>query len=349
MMPLANKPLLQYQVELLRKHGLTDVVFCSRGQVAAIRQHFGRGDRFGVRIAYSIENKPLGTAGAIRYAEPYLRHDTAVVMNGDGLIDHDLSSMMRFHARRRADATIGLVEVCSPTPCGLVMTGVDDKVVSFDEPGENAKKTVSAGRYERTGCVTVNGGVYVITRAALRSVPFGTKCSIEKQFFPSLINDGCRVYGFRLAGYWLDIGNPSSYLSASRDLLAGKVDVEVLGKRTAGGYWTTGDVHVDHAEIEPCAHLGAGSVFGPGSRIVGFTAVGPGCVVGEGSIVDGCVLLENVSIGAGCTLRGCIVGQDARIGDRVQLADSVVGSGSSILASVSATTAERVQGTGEPG
>jgi NDP-sugar pyrophosphorylase family protein len=334
MMPLAGKPLLQYQVELLRKHAVTDVVFCVGGDVDAVRQHFGAGERYGVRVAYSVESSPLGTAGAVRFAEPYLQSDTLVVMNGDSLIDYDLSAMVRFHSDMKADATIGLMEVPRPTPCGVVTTDAEKRVTAFHEPDLEAKRMLAADRPAEAGTATVNSGVYVIARARLVIIPFGVESSIEKQFFPSIISDGRRVYGFPVSGYWADIGNAGNYLQAHHDLLAGKVDAEILGERTAAGYWTTGECEVAaSAEVLPGAHLGAGSKVGPGARITGFAAIGPGCVIGDGSLVDGCVLLENVVVGSGCVLRNSVVDRDSTIGDGVQLADnSVVAAGSVVLA-----------------
>ena len=334
MMPLANKPLLQYHVELLRRHGVSDVVFCCGADTAAIRSHFGTGEQFGVGIAYSVESRPLGTAGAVRCAEPHFQHDTLIVMNGDSLMDYDLSAAVRFHHERKADVTIGLAEVPRPTPCGVVKTDSQGRVLSFEEPDTETKRMLAGKNDAGKGSAIVNSGVYVISRSALHIIPFGVECSIEKEFFPSVISGGSRVYGFHMSGYWLDIGDPARYLQAHHDLLAGKVDAEVCGERTRDGYWTVGEARIDPtAEVTPGAHLAAGCGIGPGVRIAGLASIGTGCTIGARSVLDGCVLLENVSVGEDCLLRRCIVDRDTRIGDGVRLTDqSVVGGGSTIVA-----------------
>lgn len=335
MMPLANKPLLQYQIEYLRRNHITDVVLCLGGDIRSIRQYLGNGGQFGVRIACSVETRPLGTAGAVRYAEPYFQDDTLVVMNGDGLVDYDLSAMLRFHHDKGADATIGLAEVPRPTPCGIITVDSEKRITQFAEPDERTKKILAGQPLEETGTATVNSGVYIISRGALRRIPLGTQSSIEREFFPRLVEGSGKVYGFALHGYWLDIGDSGRYLEAHHDLLAGRVNARVLGRRAVGGYWAAGKVSVDpSADVLPGVHLGPESRIGPGVRIEGFATVGSGCVIGEGSVLDGCVLLESVVVGAGCQLRNCIVDRDSRIGDRVQLDDhSVVAAGSAVFAS----------------
>ena len=332
MMPIAGKPLLQYQVELLRRHGVDDIVLAVGRDVEAIRYHFGDGNAFGVHIVYSVEPEPLGTAGAVRYAEPQMGDETAIVLNGDSIMDHDLSAMVRFNVDLDADATIGLVEVPAPSPCGVVMTNGESRVISFEEPTQDVKELLSAGPTEVTGTATVNGGVYVISRDSLKRVPFGANWSMERDFFPTLIKAGCRVYGFPLRGYWLDIGSPANYLQAHHDLLAGRACVQINGQRTPDGYWADTNSTIDpSARIESGVFIGSGCRIGPDTSVTGNASIGSGCVIAGGCILDGCVLLENVRVGSECTLRNCIVDRDSIIGEQIRLLDnSIVAAGSTL-------------------
>ena len=333
MMPVVNKPLLQYQVELLKRHGITDIVLCIGSGNSAIEQYFADGSEFGVRIAYSIEETPLGTAGAVRYAEPHFgAHDTMIVLNGDGLIDYDLSVIARFHAERHADVTIGLAEVPRPTPSGIVKIDPENRIVSFDEPDDAGKKLLLSGECEALGFVLVNAGLYVISRTSMERVPYGAECSIEKDFFPSLIRDNEAIFGFELTGYWSDIGSPRNYLRTHHDLLSGKADVCLSGERMSGGYLAMENVRVDpSAFISSEVHIGAGSEIRSGSRITGLTSIGPRCLVGENASIENCVLLENVVIGEGCTLKNCIIDCNSIIGNNISLSDNSVVAASSVV------------------
>ncbi|HPP76277.1 MAG TPA: NDP-sugar synthase [Armatimonadota bacterium] len=332
MMPIANKPLLQYQIELLKKHGVTNIVLCVRNGVDKIELHFGDGSAFGLRIVYSVETKPLGTGGAVRFSEPHWQHDFAIIMNGDGLIDYSLSDIVDFHLNRQADVTIGLMEVPKPTHCGIVDVGQDSRITAFNEPDRTAKKAFISSTENAADTATVNAGIYVISRNALQSIPFGAECSIEKEFFPSVIRAGKAIYGFPLHGYWKDIGSPVNYLQATHDLLSGKVDAEIIGQRSDGGYRVSEDVSIaPSAKVSANSCLGSGCVVGEDAVVAGCTSISSGCKIGNGSVLDGCVLLENVEVGNNCRLRNCIIDSNCRIEDRTLIGEgSVIGADSII-------------------
>lgn len=330
MMPIANKPLLQYQTELMKRHGVSNIVFSIRENADHIERYFGDGNEFGLNITHSIEDRPLGTGGAVRFSEPYWQDDYAIVTNGDGIIDYDLSEIARFHIQTGADATIGLMQVPSPTHCGIVAADAEGRVTSFDEPGEKAKKLHIGKPEETTGMVTVNAGVYVIARSAIKTIPLGEKNSIEKEFFPTLIKNGMKVYGLSLNGYWKDIGGPQNYLQAHHDLLSGKINAQIIGAQTNNGYWVNGEVNIHpSADISAGAHLGGSCAICADAIVKNHSSIGSNAVIGEGSVIDGCVILENVVIGAGCMLKNCIVDRDCDIGDGIRITDgSVVGANS---------------------
>jgi len=332
MMPIAGKPLLQYQVELLRKHGVTQIVFCVSGDVDSIKEYFGSGEVFGVRIDYSIESSPLGTAGAVRYSEPCWQDDVAIVLNGDAIMDHDLSAMASFHLEKGAASTIGLVEVPKPTPCGTVTIDADDRVTSFVEPDQQTKCMLSAKQVHAEGTATVNGGVYIVSRSAIQRLPYGENSSIERDFFPSLIEDGYGVYGYPMQGYWIDIGSPSSYLQAHHDLLVGKIEAVVPGTKTPQGYWRDSGSQIDpSAHISPNVYIGTDTVIGANVKVEGFGSIGSGCHIGEDCVLDGCIILENVTLANTCALRKCIIDRDSNIGNRIKLGDGSVVAAGSIL------------------
>lgn len=332
MAPIANKPLLEYHVELFRSHGIEDIIFCVRGDIKDIEEYFGDGSKFGVQITYSIENEPLGTAGAIGLAEPHVKSETAVVMNGDNLIDFDLSAALKYHLEKGTDATIGLVNVPAPTPCGIISTDLEGWITAFEEPSEDVKRNLSRGDIEKDGTVTVNSGVYVMSHKTIRMIPFGKRASIEKEFFPSLITSDCLLAGFVMHGYWQDIGNPGNYLQAHRDILSGKANLPISGIRSAGGYCMGHNVVVHpSAQVSPHAHLGDECSIGANTHIEGFTSIGKGCTIGEECLLEDSVLLDQVTVENSCVLRNCIVDYKSSIGSKIHLSErSVIGANSSI-------------------
>jgi mannose-1-phosphate guanylyltransferase/phosphomannomutase len=333
MMPVINKPLLQYQIELLRGYGISEIVLCLGREHTEVVRFFGDGHELGVNISYSIEETPLGTAGAIRNAEQYIRNDTVLAMNGDGILDFDLSELADFHSAKHAEATIGLVHVPKPTPCGVVVRDDDSRIRAFQEPDRDLKRSLGSQAVTSTETATVNAGIYVISRAAILSMDPGVEISIEKQFFPALISDGVAVFGHVLDGYWIDIGSPQTYLQANMDLLSGKTLACLPGETVASGYRVQGTVCVDAtAQVASTVVLGDAVKIGARVRIGELTSIGSGCIISDGADVEGSVLLENVKIGSGSHIRGCVIDRDSEVGEGVSLGSrSIIGAGSRII------------------
>jgi NDP-sugar pyrophosphorylase family protein len=199
MAQIGNQPFLAYQLDLLRRQGLTDIILCTGHMSHAIEECFGDGGDFGVRIAYSWEEKPLGTAGAIKNAAP-LVDSTFLVLNGDTYIQADLRDLANFHRDSGALATIGLSRVGDPSRSGLVQIDHTGRAVRFIEKG-----TVQGD------CDTVSAGVYVFETEVLDFIPADRNVSLELEVFPRLVEMGVLLYGYTLGGPFIDIGTPEGY------------------------------------------------------------------------------------------------------------------------------------------
>ncbi|MEX2223519.1 MAG: nucleotidyltransferase family protein, partial [Candidatus Rokuibacteriota bacterium] len=220
--PLLNVPFIAYQLALLRQHGVTDVVLSCSYMVDEIRHIMGDGAAHGVRLRYAVETEPLGTAGGVRNAVDLVR-GLVMVLNGDILADLDLSAMRRFHAERRARATLYLTRVADPTLYGLVELETDGRIRSFVE--KPSREGVTAD--------TINAGVYLLDRDVITAIPTGRAVSIERETFPGLLRDGVPFFGWVSTSYWLDIGSPAKYRQGQLDLLAGKVATTVTAAGAA--------------------------------------------------------------------------------------------------------------------
>jgi len=213
MVPVNGKPFLQYHIEELKRAGIKDIILCTGYLSNKIQEYFGDGSKFGVQINYSVEKKPLGTAGAIKNAEKYA-NNTFLVLNGDSYLKLDYNKLINFHKSKKAKLTIALLEIKDTRRYGLVNIDKEGKILSFDEKTNNTKGKL------------INGGIYIVEPNILKVIPGLIKVSLEKEIFPKLIKQG-NVYGFVVNNYFIDIGTKESYIKAQKDfkkLFGGKDD-----------------------------------------------------------------------------------------------------------------------------
>jgi len=326
--PLLNLPFLAYQLDLLRRHGITDVVLSCSYMVDEVRHAMADGATHGVRLRYAVETEPLGTGGGVRNAID-LVGGRVVVLNGDVLTDADISAMIAFHEARGAAATIDCYPVPDPTPYGLVETDPSGRILRFVEKPPASEITVN----------TINAGIYVIERSLLSRIPGDRPVSIEREFFPGLLADRIPFYGWIGEHYWIDIGSPAKYRQAQLDLLGRRVATGV-GPAAPGAAPVSADAVVDRA-----ASVAFPSVVGARSRLEAGCSVGPesvlgaGCRISRGARISGSVIWDDVSVGEGAEITDAIVASGARIGARaivgagvVLAADQVVPDGARLAA-----------------
>jgi mannose-1-phosphate guanylyltransferase len=330
--PVVDRPLLSHQLEMLGRAGVNEIVFSLGYQPERIQAVFGDGSARGQKIHYVVEQSPLGTGGAVKNAEGFL-DETTVVFNGDVLMDLDLTAVIAEHRRTSSLATIVLTPVSNPSAYGLVETDADGRVLRFTEKPKDASQI-------RTN--NINAGIYILETPILAHMPPATKYSIEREFFPALIERGDRVGAHVHRGYWIDIGTPEKYLQVHRDILSGAFPVALDGSTHPTGGWIHRDARV-HADavlrgpfyIGPRCEVDAGAEVGPGAVLVSGVRVRAEAqvadsVVWEGSILDpesrtsGAVLGSGVQVGThafvgpGAVLGdGSVVSPYSRTGDAV--------------------------------
>ncbi|MFH1637269.1 MAG: sugar phosphate nucleotidyltransferase [Candidatus Woesearchaeota archaeon] len=198
MIPLQGKPILQHTIELLRKYNVTEIYLSVGYKADKIKEYFGDGSKFGVRITYIEEDKPLGTGGPLRLAKPYLT-ETFVMCNADELKDIDLIDMFIFHRENNAKVTIALTTVDDPSAYGVAKLQ-GNKIIEFLEKPKNPPSNL------------INAGLYIIEPDVVSLVPEGHSM-VEKDIFPKIAKDG-RLYGYSFTGQWFDTGNMDRYAKA---------------------------------------------------------------------------------------------------------------------------------------
>lgn len=313
--PLVDRPFIVYMLDWLRGHGIDDVVMSCGHMANGVRRVLGDGGGVGLRIRYVEEPSPLGTGGALKFAEDLL-DERFVMLNGDVLTDFDMSAQIARHEQTGARATLALVAVPDPSSYGLVRTDAEGRVAAFiEKPPADAELDTR----------NVNAGMYVLERDVLDMMSAGQPASIERDVFPQLVGKG--LYGMVMEGYWLDIGTPERYLQGAFDILEGNV-ASGVGARMGDTYVCVED-DVDNAgRIIPAALIERGCRIAAGARIGGRAVLESGVSVGPNTIVERAVVMAGAQIGANCQLRGCIVGPDVRIGDNTVVDGwSVVGAG----------------------
>jgi mannose-1-phosphate guanylyltransferase len=300
MVPLRDKPYIDYLVNSMRAAGLDGAVLSMGYLPDPLKQHFAGQDLNGFSLEYVVEEYPLGTAGGIKNAEEYLEEGPFVATNGDVLTGLGLTDIIEAHQDSGALATIALTSVEDPSAYGLVEVDHRMRVKRFvEKPGSDGAQTN-----------LINAGVYVLERQVLNMIPKGREVSIEREVFPELQAMG-KLQAYVSSAYWRDIGTPRSYLAASHDVLSGAV-----GRGDDFQYASIHPSAIIHKDVTllPPAFVAEGCEVEAGATVGGRTSLGRGCSIGEEARVEGSILFEGVRVGEGTVVRNSIVGPGAVIG-----------------------------------
>src|ERR1700754_1583071 len=269
--PLVDRPFIVFMIDWLRSHGVGDVVMSCGHLADGVRRVLGDGASVGVRLRYIEEPRPLGTGGALKFAQDLL-DERFLMLNGDVLTDIDVTAQMAAHAAFGAVATLGLYPVDDPSAYGLVRLFEDGAVRGFvEKPAPDQIDTNN-----------ISAGVYVLERSVLDLLTYGEPASIERDVFPRLVVNG--LYGHVSDGYWKDIGTPERYLEATFDILEGSVMTEVAARLGSSYVCVEEGVTVD-GRIVPAALVEAGCSISDGARIGGRAVLEHGVVLGAGTTI----------------------------------------------------------------
>jgi len=263
MVPLLDRPCMEYILDLLRRHGITEIAVTVQYLPQVIRQHFGDGSEHGVQLHYFEELAPLGTAGSVKNCQEFL-DETFLVISGDALTDFDLTRAIAFHKVKEALATLVLTRVEVPLEYGVVMTEESGRVSRFLEKPS----------WSEVFSDTVNTGIYVMEPEVLELFDAGAEYDFSKDLFPLMMERGLPLCGYVADGYWSDIGSLSQYRQTQFDMLSGIVDVEIRGE-----------------EIMPGIHVGEGAVIQEGVQVTAPCFIGAGTELRSGARVGPCAVL----------------------------------------------------------
>ena len=333
MIPILQKPVMEFLLELLRQHGFTEIMVNVSHLAEEIESYFRDGQRFGVQIAYSFEGRivdgeligdALGSAGGLKRIQDFqpFFDDTFVVLCGDALIDLDLSEAVRRHKQKGAMASLitKRVPMEQVSSYGVVVTDDDGRVLSFQEkpPVQEAASDM------------INTGIYIFEPEVLEFIPSGEPFDIGADLFPRLVQAGAPFFALPMEFEWVDIGKVPDYWQAIRSVLQGQVrQVQIPGKQVRPGVFTGLNVAAnwDRITVSGPIYVGGMTKIEDGATIIGPAMIGPSCHICSGATIDNSIIFDYSRIGAGVRLveklvfgRYCV----DRNGDHIDLQEAAL-------------------------
>lgn len=303
MIPILQKPVMEFLVELLRQHGFDQIMVNVSHLADVIENYFRDGQKFGVQIAYSFEGRieegeligeALGSAGGMRRIQDFspFFDDTFVVLCGDALIDLDLTAAVKWHREKGAIATIIMKSVPrEEVPSyGVVVTDESGRIKAFQE-----KPSV-----DEALSTDINTGIYIFEPEIFNYIPSGEEYDIGSQLFPALVAAGAPFYGISMDFEWVDIGKVPDYWRAIQSVLLGQVkNVSIPGIQVRPGIYVGLNVAVnwDKVDITGPVYIGGMTIIEDGAKIVGPTMIGPNCWLCSGATVENSVIFEYSRLG----------------------------------------------------
>lgn len=327
MIPVFNKPMMEYIIESLKSAGIIDIVILLYFKPEVIQGYFGDGSSRGVKINYVLPDDDYGTAGAVKKAQKFL-DDRFIIVSGDLISDFNLQEIIGFHEVKNSLATITLTSVPDPLQFGVVITDKESKILRFlEKPG-----------WGEVFSDTINTGIYVFEPEILNYIPEDSNFDFSKDLFPKLMASGIDIFGYNAKGYWRDVGNPDSYRAALLDIMDGQVTLPLSGTKSDDKnavIYAGKDVEIDEsAKFEGLVVIDDGCKIGK-EAVIKNSVIGKncivdekskifssilwqGCAVGKNSFVQNAVLCDRVNIGSGVKAEhGVIIAEGTEVGNQV--------------------------------
>ncbi len=305
MVPVLNRPLMEHTARLLARHGFPEAIANLHWFPELIEGHFGDGSAFGLDLAYSREERLLGTAGGVRNAAGFLG-DSFLVVAGDALTDIDLRAMGDFHDSHDGLVTMATKRVADTEQFGVVIAAGDGRIQGFQEKPDPAE---ALSDLANTCIYMFRAEIFDYFPAPGTSNDAGPDDPPEfadwaKDVFPALLEADVPFYSHEIDAYWNDIGNLDELRQGNLDALRGAVRVEPGAPEVADGVRSASPL--EGAEVSAPALVGERVELGEGVRIEGPAIVGDGCRIGAGACIRDSILLEGVELPPGAILVGGI-------------------------------------------
>ncbi len=315
LVPILNKPCMQHTIELLKRAGITDIVVTLYYLADEIEGYFGDGSELGVNLIYTVEDTPLGTAGSVKKAQEHLKDDTFIIVSGDALTDLDVDKAIAYHREKESAATLILQHVDNPLEFGVVITDDNGRIRRFLEKPS----------WGEVFSDTVNTGMYILEPSVFDYMEHERSYDWSQDIFPQLLSEEKPMFGYVMGEYWCDVGSLQQYRTAQYEMLGGKTQLPIEGRREGGAIWVG-----EGTEIDPTAQIVAPVLIGKNCRIKADAHIGPDTVIGdnclieEGATIQKAILWDSAYIGERTRLTGCTVCYRNTIKDDVTVQEGAV-------------------------
>jgi mannose-1-phosphate guanylyltransferase len=315
--PIANEPLLDLTLQRLAANGVDEVILAVNFMADSLERHCGT-SRLGVRLHYSQDVPPtsnsadsshgaLGTGGPVKQAQTLLKNEEPfLVLNGDILTEASYLEIVREHKKNHGVATLALYGIEDPSRYGVVELSEDNHITRFIEKPS-----------KRTSSRLINAGIYVFEPELFQYIPVGKPCSLEKEIFPRLAEEG-KLFGHEIKGLWIDVGEPGDYIRANKLWLNSERARARLARRSFGRQAKIAEA----VAMDESVQVGEGSTIGPN------VSLGKGVSIGNRVNIRNSIVLPYTSISRNALIMGSLIGESVTIGRDVQIGEGcLVGDG----------------------
>ena len=314
MVPIFDRPVMEYTLKLLKMHSIYDVGVTLAYLPQVIMDYFGEGKDYELNIQYFIEKTALGTGGSVRNTGDFL-DGTFIVISGDSLTDLDLGKAIEFHKNKKSKATLVLKREPVPIEYGVIITAADGRIIRFLEKPS----------WGEVFSDTVNTGIYILEPEVLGYYQKGENFDFSKDLFPKLLEDDVPMYGYITEDYWCDIGDLTSYRQTHFDVLDGKLKLDLEAKEIRKGVWMgSGTFISSNAILIPPVYIGSGSIIDAGAIIDSYSDISKNCRIGENSKVKRSIIWKNSEIGESNGISGAVLCTNTVVKNRVNILENTV-------------------------
>ncbi len=309
MVPVLNKPVIEYSIDLLKKYGIKDIAITMAYLPSNIMDYFNIKEDSEVNLKYYIEEKPLGTGGSVKNAEEFL-DETFIVLSGDALTDINIDQAIEYHKSKKSKATILLNKELVPLEYGVIVTDENGRIIRFLEKPS----------WGEVFSDTINTGIYILEPEVFKYFKKGDNFDFSKDLFPKLLEDNIPMYGYVIDDYWCDVGDINSYIQAHFDILNKNVKTKIGLLEFKNDIWIGEGVKIpSSAKLIPPVYIGKNSVLGDETSIGPFTVIGDNCFIGEGTSLKKTIIWNNTRLGKNNECRGNVICSNVQIKDKVSL------------------------------
>ncbi|MEA2048133.1 MAG: sugar phosphate nucleotidyltransferase [Campylobacterota bacterium] len=299
MLPIINKPMMEHTMMTLKDLGIEEFIVLLYFKPEIIKEYFGDGSDFGIKITYVVPDDDYGTAGAVKLAQEHIGDDNFIIISGDLVTDFDFQKIFDYHAEKKSKLSITLTSVDNPLEFGVVIANEEGRIEKFLEKPS----------WGEVFSDTINTGIYVIEPEILEYIPKNEAFDFAKDLFPLLMHEGIELTAGYAEGYWRDVGNPESYRDVYDDILTGKVALKARGETH----------HFPDAIVQSEENYD----FDPSVEFVGRVILGKNVKLGRGVKLNNVVIGDNVTIEADGKIRNTVIWNDTHI-DRNVIMDACI-------------------------